>query len=92
VKVEALAFGTSMRDLDLASQAINLFPGFGWPLDSLRYLVPVFGSATPWHRELSMTHAAGIPINNLWAFDHICLFNLDVPERRIGSNSVVKAA
>ncbi|MEP6714618.1 MAG: hypothetical protein ABJC09_03535, partial [Terriglobia bacterium] len=91
-KVEALAFGTSMRDLDLAQQAIELFPDVGWPLDSLRYLVPVFGSATPWNRELDMTHQAGIPSVNLWAFDHICLFNLDVPERRLGSISVVNTA
>lgn len=92
IKVEALAFGTSMRQLDLAKEAINLFPGFGWPLDSVRYLVPVFGSATPWHRELALTHAAGIVTNNLWAFDHICLYNLDVPERRLERRSVVKAA
>ncbi len=91
MKIEALAFGTSLRDMDLAKAAIELFPSFGWPSDSLRYLVPVFGTATPWHRELALTHAAGIATNNLWAFDHICLYNLDVPERGLERRSVVQA-
>jgi hypothetical protein len=80
MKVEALAFATTMRDLDLALEAINLFPGFGWPLTALRYLVPVFGIATPWYRELALALGAGINTNNLWAFDHVCLYNLPVPE------------
>jgi hypothetical protein len=89
IKVEALAFSTGMRSLDLARQAVELFPNFGWPLDSLRYLVPVFGSATPWHRELALALGAGIRVNNLWAFDHICLYNLDVPERGLERRSLV---
>ncbi len=80
MKVEALAFASSMRNLDLAREAIELFPDFGWPPAALRYLVPVFGSATPWHRELALALGAGIATNNLWAFDHVCLYNLDVPE------------
>jgi hypothetical protein len=80
MKVEALAFASSMRNLDLAREAIELFPGFGWPLGALRYLVPVFGSATPWHRELALAVGAGINTNNLWALDHVCLYNLAVPE------------
>ena len=80
VKVEALSFGSSYRNLDLAAQAIALFPGFGWPLNQLRYLVPVFGIACPWVRELGLALAAGIATNNLWAFDHVCLYNLNVPE------------
>jgi hypothetical protein len=80
IKVEALSFGSSMRNLDLASQAIALFPAFGWPVGQLRYLVPVFGSACPWVRELALAIGAGITTNNLWAFDHVCLYNLPVPE------------
>ena len=91
MKVEALAFGSSMRNLDLAREAIKLFPGFGWPLDSVRYLVPVFGAAAPWHRELAMARGAGLTVNNLWAFDHVCLYNLDVPERGLERRSVVRA-
>ncbi len=92
MKVEALAFGAVQRDLDRAEEAIRLFPDFGWPLDSVRYLVPVFGSATPWNRELALAVGAGLTVNNLWAFDHICLFNLDVPEPGLQRRSIVKAA
>jgi hypothetical protein len=92
IKVEALAFATGMRSLDLAGEAIGLFPSFGWPLDSIRYLVPIFGFATPWHRELALAIGAGLKINNLWAFDHICLYNLDVPEKGLECRSVVQTA
>jgi hypothetical protein len=89
IKVEALSFGTAMRDLDLVRQTADLFPDFGWPLASLKYLVPVFGSATPWVRELAIARGAGIAVNNLWAFDHICLFNLSVPEPPLERRSTV---
>jgi hypothetical protein len=91
IKVEALSFGSSLRNLDLARQAIDLFPGFGWPVNKLRYLVPVFGSACPWVRELSLAIGAGITSNNLWALDHVCLFNLDVPEGPLERRSFLKA-
>jgi len=91
MKVEALAFGATMRSLDLAQQAIGLFPAFGWPLAALSYLVPVFGSATPWQRELALVWAAGIPVANLWAFDHVCMFNLAIPEPGLERRSVVVA-
>jgi hypothetical protein len=89
MKVEALAFASRMRSLDLAGEAIRLFPDFGWPLGSVRYLVPIFGIATPWHRELALAISAGLTNNNLWAFDHICLYNLDVPERGLDRRSAL---
>jgi hypothetical protein len=89
MKVEALSFGSSLRNLNLVRQTVALFPDFGWPLASLKYLVPVFGSATPWVRELAIARAAGLAVNNLWAFDHVCLFNLSVPEPPLERRSVV---
>jgi hypothetical protein len=91
VKTEALAFTTSLRNLNLAREAVQLFSGFGWPAEALRYLVPVFGFAVPWERELSLVWGAGLPIANLWAFDHICLYNLIVPERPLERRSIVKS-
>jgi hypothetical protein len=91
MKAEALAFSTTFRSLDLAKQAIVLFPSFGWPLNAVRYLVPVFGSATPWNRELALVWAAGLSVANLWAFDHVCLYNLDVPEPVLERRSIVKS-
>lgn len=91
VKTEALAFATSMRNLNLSREAIELFPGFGWPLPAVHYMVPVFASATPWLRELGLVRAAGLPMANLWAFDHICLYNLEVPEFQGQRRSFVKS-
>lgn len=92
VKVEALAFGAGLRNLNLARQAIELFPSFGWPLNRLRYLVPVFGTASPWVRELGLAVGAGIKTNNLWAFDHVCLFNLQVPEGPLERRAFAKTS
>jgi hypothetical protein len=90
MKAEALAFGTSLRDLNYAGEAIKLFPSFGWPVNAVRYLVPVFGAAVPWYKELNLAIGAGLNTNNLWAFDHVCLYNLQVPEPPPPSRSVVQ--
>jgi hypothetical protein len=90
MKVEALAFATGLRNLNLAREATELFPSFGWPRDRLRYLIPVFGSACPWVRELGLATGAGITANNLWAFDHICLYNLEAPEGPLDRRSFAK--
>ena len=81
-----------MRNLDLADEAITLFLNFGWPRESVRYLIPIFGAATPWHRELALAQRAGLTVTNLWAYDHICLFNLDVPEKGLDRRSLLLAA
>ncbi len=91
IKVEALAFSSGLRNLNLAREAIELFPSFGWPLDRIRYLVPVFGTASPWVRELGLALGAGIRVNNLWAFDHVCLFNLQIPEGPLERRSFGKS-
>jgi hypothetical protein len=92
IKTEALAFSAGMRDLNLASDAIHLFGGFGWPSDSLRYLAPIFGIAMPWHKEIAIARGAGLPCINLWAWDHICLYNLAVPEPGLDRRSFASLA
>jgi hypothetical protein len=91
MKTEALAFTTSLRDLNLAREAVELFSSLGWPRSAQRYLVPVFGIAIPWERELALVWGAGLPAANLWAFDHVCLYNLNVPERPLPRRSIVKS-
>ena len=87
--MEALAFATSLRNLDLARQAIELFPAFGWPLAALRYLVPVFGSATPGSVNwpgLGRRTSIGQPLG---ARSRLPV-QPDVPERPLERRSVVK--
>jgi hypothetical protein len=90
MKAEALAFGTTLRDLNYAADAINLFISLGWPVNAVRYLVPIFGTAVPWYTELNLAIGAGLNTNNLWAFDHVCLYNLQVPEPPPPSRSVIQ--
>ncbi|MDQ6663922.1 MAG: hypothetical protein M3Z23_05975 [Acidobacteriota bacterium] len=88
LKLEALAFGGNLRDLDLARTAIRFPIDLGWPLDSIRYLVPVFGPATPWEKEWAIAIGEGIPITNLWAFDQVSIFGLRVRELGLLGRSV----
>jgi hypothetical protein len=78
LKIEALAFGGSMRDLDLALSAIRYPFTLSWPVASLRYLVPVFVQCGAWQKELAMALALHYPVVNLWAFDQVNIFGLDV--------------
>ena len=78
LKMEALDFGAWSRNLDLAKTAIRLPLDLGWPKDSVRYLVPVFRPYSAWEQEYLLAVEAGVPFINLWAFDHVCLYNLRV--------------
>ena len=82
IKIEALQFGTAFRSLDLANQAIDLFPNFGWPRSALRYLTPIFGTFQAWQTETGLAFSANLNAVNLWAFDHLCLYNLDFTNLR----------
>lgn len=78
LKMEALDFGAWSRDLNLARTAIRLPMELGWPRESVRYLVPVFRPYSAWEQEYLLAVSEGIPFINLWAFDHVCLYNLRV--------------
>jgi hypothetical protein len=78
LKIEALAFGSWMRNLDLAREAIDFAPPLVWPSDRRRYLVPVFGTASPWQKEARFALERGYGVINLWAFDHISLYGWKV--------------
>ena len=80
LKMEALDFGAWSRNLDLSSAAIQMPIDLGWPKDSLRYLVPVFRGGAAWEKEYLEAKGRGIPTINLWAFDHVNLYNLDCRE------------
>lgn len=78
LKIEALAFGSWMRNLDLSLAAINFVPQLAWPNAQLRYLVPVFGTTTSWQKEALLAITRGFGVINLWAFDHISLYGWKV--------------
>jgi hypothetical protein len=77
LKIEALDFGAWSRDLDLVRNAVLFALGLGWPKDSLRHMVAVFQPGYPWQKECLTALGEGIPVVNLWAFDHICLLGMD---------------
>ena len=72
IKVEALAWGTSYRNFDLAKTAIDILPN--WPLNKRRYLSPLQNGGCPWKDEYKYATDRNIQIH-FWALDHIILFS-----------------
>ncbi len=81
LKVEALSWGSTYRNMDLAMQAI-VFPlstGMSWPLAATAYLIPWFNGACPWTSEFLAASRAGLGLINFWAYDHIALMSWPIP-------------
>lgn len=80
-KLEALDYGSGSRNLDLARTAIQ-YPlhVLSWPLDSIRYLFPVFNGGCPWEAEYLLALEEQIPATTPFAMDHVCLFGWRIEE------------
>ena len=80
IKMEALAWGATYRNLALAQQSIEFPYTVGtWSKADTRYNLPWFNGGCPWQREYLFNVNAGIPCVNLWAFDHGCLMGWPLP-------------
>ena len=88
LKMEALDFGSATRSLTLARETMKFPLDRGWPQSAVRYLAPVFNGGCPWTQEYRLAKDLGIPVINLWAFDHVCIFGLELSEPRRLSRSV----
>ena len=83
-RIEALDHGAWSRDLDLARSCLRFPLDLGWPVGSVRAMIPVFRGGYPWGREVDYAREIGMEDVNLWAFDHICLYGWPVGERSSG--------
>jgi hypothetical protein len=80
VKLEALSWGTSYLNLDLAKAAMAYGSSvltYGKP--ALAYLVPWFNGACAWTAQYLAAVNAGIPLIGFWAVDHLTLLSWPVP-------------
>lgn len=81
LKMEGLAFGASERNLTQATEAMR-FPRtspMAWGKEDTAYILPWFNGGCPWTLEYLATIAAGVPVVNMWAFDHLNLFSWPLP-------------
>jgi len=86
-KTEALDFGAWCRNLDLSREAILLPLQTGWPRESVRHLTPVFRPGYAWQKECLQALNEQLQAVNLWAFDHVCLFGLNIKAQTTGSSA-----
>ena len=80
-KVEALSWGATYLDLDLARQAI-LFAftdPMSWDIGSVAYLIPWFNGTCPWPREFKLASTRGLGLINFWAYDHLAMMSWPLP-------------
>ena len=61
LKMEGLDWGAVSRDLDLSRDVMEFPIKLGWPLDSIRYMVPIFNGGCPWLSEYRIAQGLGIP-------------------------------
>ncbi len=81
LKVEALSWGSTYRNLDLAIQAITFAStgSLSWAPSDMAYLIPWFNGACPWPSEYQLAATSGIGLINFWAYDHVALMSWPVP-------------
>jgi hypothetical protein len=80
VKLEALSWGASYLNLDLAKTAMAYgFSGLTYPKASSAYLIPWFNGACAWQAQYLAAINTGMPMICFWAFDHLCLLNWPLP-------------
>jgi hypothetical protein len=77
LKVEALSWGATYRNLTNSRTAIGFATTApcSWPLSAVAYLIPIFNGGCPWKAEYLAAIAGGIQQGNLWAADHMVLFD-----------------
>lgn len=84
LKMEALSWGASYRNIDLAKETVKFpYAVLSWSKADTRYLVPWFNGGCPWKMEHRFTKDEGTPHVNFWAFDQLCLFSWNVNVNRL---------
>jgi hypothetical protein len=81
LKIEALSWGSTYRNLDLAKAAISFgcTAPMSWSPADVAYLVPWFDGVCPWPSEYQLAASFGVGLIDFWAFDHLALMSWPVP-------------
>jgi len=81
LKVEALSWGATYRNLDNSKAALTFSStnGLSWPPSSVGYLVPIYNGGCPWKAEYFAALQAQVSLVVLWAWDHIGLMTWPLP-------------
>jgi hypothetical protein len=81
LKIEALSWGATYHNLDLAKNAITFgFTGaMSWMPADVAYLIPWFNGTCPWPSEFRLASTLQIGLINLWAHDHLGLMSWPIP-------------
>jgi hypothetical protein len=80
VKLEALSWGSTYLNLDLAKAAMAYgYSALSYAKSATAYLVPWFNGACAWTAQYLAAVNAGIPLMCFWAVDQLCLLSWTLP-------------
>jgi hypothetical protein len=80
LKLEALSWGATYLNLDLAKAAMAYGSSvLTYAKSALAYLAPWFNGACAWKAQYLAAVNAGIPLIGFWAVDHLTLLSWQVP-------------
>jgi hypothetical protein len=80
VKLEALSWGASYLNLDLAKAAMAYGCSvLAYAKSATAYLVPWFNGACAWSKQYLAAVNSGVPLVCFWAIDHLCLLSWSLP-------------
>lgn len=80
VKLEALSWGASYLNLDLAKVAMAYgSSALTYAKSATAYLIPWFTGACAWQKQYLAALNSGIPLVCFWALDHFCLLSWPLP-------------
>lgn len=77
LKIEALSWGSTYRNLDLikAAAAFPFTMPNSWAAANVAYLLPIYNGGCPWQREYLTALAQSIPLMTFFALDHMTLYS-----------------
>ena len=80
VKLEALSWGASYLNIDLAKAAMAYgYTTLAYAVSAAAYLIPWFNGACAWVAQYLAAANAGVPLICFWAVDHLTLLSWQVP-------------
>jgi len=80
LKLEALSWGSTYLNLDLAKAAMmHGCSVLSYPQSATAYLIPWFNGACAWTKQYLAAVNSGMPLICFWAVDHLCLLSWPLP-------------
>lgn len=88
--VEGFQYAGVDHNIDKAQRCAGYpFTELAWDRAHCRYLFGMYYAGWPWGREYLAARSTAVPMEKIWAYDHLCLFGWTLPLPTEARRSVV---